>query len=650
MSFYRLCAFAVLLGVLAPSLYAAEAETAQRVAVRSWSEIAATPAPDVNGGLQVASPRPPTPGPTFISRSSSSQASQARLEVQTGSLLPAPAFPGLSIPTPPPVLDFDALLDDGRVIPPDTHGSVGPNHVVTMLNSQVKIQNKTGGQISVVTLNQFWSAIPGGKFDPRIHFDATSGRWLASCDATPDSLNNRLCFALSASDDPTGVWTFYSFNGNNGGTDSTWADFPTLGFNTTWVAITANMFKVKAGTFQGSKMWVINKSSVLSGGAIQFSTFQTGWDATLGGGVRGASIMPCLTYGGTDTLYLVDVSGYIDSGDTTALVRISRIRGTATSPIWEAVPGSFYGGATGLFRANNNFGFVSLPATQLGSPIGLDVVAPRVMNAVFRNGAIWCAHSASLPPKTSVAATRMSAFWYELSPASAQFPIIQSGVIDGGPGVHHIYPSIAVNSQNDAVLGFTRTDATRYPEAAYTGRRGNAVPGTMGTTQAYKQGESFYTKFGTTGKKNRWGDYSNSCVDPSDDISLWTIQEYAGTQVSTDSNGGRWATRWAKIDPTTGITEIAADAGVPDHMMLYQNYPNPFNPSTTIQFAVTSAGRASVQVFDLLGREVATLAEGEYAPGTHRVVWEPMGIASGVYLYRLRSGGQVVSKTLVLMK
>jgi hypothetical protein len=299
---------------------------------------------------------------------------------------------------------------------------------------------------------------------------------------------------------------------------------------------------------------------------------------------------------------------------------------------------------------DNNFGNGAIPAIQLGTPIGLDVVAPRVMNAVYRSGSVWFAHAASLPAKIDVVPTRMSTFWYELDPTSAQFPVSQSGVIDGGPGVHHIFPSIAANKNLDVLLGFTRTDATRYPEAAYTGRKGTMPSGTMVPVQAYRQGQSFYTRF-LSGKKNRWGDYSNTCVDPADDVMLWTIQEYAGTQVSTDSNGGRWATRWAKIDPASGLTGIAEEAGIPDRATLFQNYPNPFNPSTTIRFAVPAAGHVSLKVYDLLGREVATVVDGEFSPGMHERVWDASGVSSGVYLYRMRSGGGAsAARTMVIMK
>ncbi len=641
----------LLVGVLLVSwsnLDAGETVTLPRVAARSWDEIALSPVPSGQAGGETVFSRQPAPGPAPVGPTGvvGERRVPSSPAVSVGSF--PRTFADLTEAAVSPVLDFDALPDNSTSIPPDTHGSVGPSHLMTMLNTEVRIQDKTGVVVSTVTLAQFWSAVPGKKFDPRIHFDATSGRWVAVCAASPDSLTSKVCFAISATDDPSGTWYFYAINGNSGGTDSTWVDYPALGFNKTWVAITANMFKITSNEWQGSKMWVINKASVLSGGTIQFSTFQTAFDGTLGGGIKGFSLQPCVTYGGSDTLYLVDASGYYSLSDTTLLLRISRIRGTAGSPVWEPVPGSYFG-ANGLFFVNNNFSTNTMLATQKGTPIRVDAGDYRMMNSVYRNGRIWCTHMATLPAKITNPPTRVAAFWYQLNPLTMPTPIAQSGVLDGGVDEYFIYPSIAANSGNDAVVGFSRTDDSRYPEAVYAGRRGTSPSNTMGPVQVIKQGESFYSKF-LSGKRNRWGDYSNTAVDPSDDYTLWTIQEYAGMQASADSNGGRWATRWAKIDPALSITGIEETPDVPARWVLDQNFPNPFNPTTIIRYSVPVVSDVRLAVYDILGREVAVLVNEERAPGSYDVRFDASGLASGVYVYRLQSDGMAETKTLVYMK
>jgi hypothetical protein len=92
------------------------------------------------------------------------------------------------------------------------------------------------------------------------------------------------------------------------------------------------------------------------------------------------------------------------------------------------------------------------------------------------------------------------------------------------------------------------------------------------------------------------------------------------------------------------------DGPVPGSYALEQNYPNPFNPETFIGFRVAQAGPVKLQVFDLLGREVAVLVNEQKDPGGYRVRFDGSGLPSGVYLYRLTAGNFVDAKKLVLVR
>lgn len=99
----------------------------------------------------------------------------------------------------------------------------------------------------------------------------------------------------------------------------------------------------------------------------------------------------------------------------------------------------------------------------------------------------------------------------------------------------------------------------------------------------------------------------------------------------------------------------AADAGhpvdeIPATLRLEQNYPNPFNPSTTIQYAISEKQYVSLKVYDLLGREVATLFEGERLAGDYSASFNASSLSSGVYFYRLQSGNTIISKKLLLVR
>ena len=102
---------------------------------------------------------------------------------------------------------------------------------------------------------------------------------------------------------------------------------------------------------------------------------------------------------------------------------------------------------------------------------------------------------------------------------------------------------------------------------------------------------------------------------------------------------------------SNGLTKVNQQViGSPKEFFLSQNYPNPFNPSTQIQFSIAQAGFVTLKVYDMLGREVATLVHQDLTPSSYSVRWNASNIASGVYFYRLQSGSNVETRKLLLMK
>lgn len=96
------------------------------------------------------------------------------------------------------------------------------------------------------------------------------------------------------------------------------------------------------------------------------------------------------------------------------------------------------------------------------------------------------------------------------------------------------------------------------------------------------------------------------------------------------------------IEPITGI--------IPKEYSLSQNFPNPFNPSTTIQFTIPNSQFVILKVYDVLGRDVATLVDVELDPGEHSFIYDSKDLPRGMYFYRLQAGQCVQQKTMVLIK
>jgi Secretion system C-terminal sorting domain len=108
------------------------------------------------------------------------------------------------------------------------------------------------------------------------------------------------------------------------------------------------------------------------------------------------------------------------------------------------------------------------------------------------------------------------------------------------------------------------------------------------------------------------------------------------------------STLMVSIGSLTGV--MNNQASLPSHFNLSQNYPNPFNPTTTISFSLPTKSFVSLKVFDILGRDVATIFSGELPAGTCTRQWNAANMASGVYYYRLQAGSYSETKKFVLLK
>jgi hypothetical protein len=98
-------------------------------------------------------------------------------------------------------------------------------------------------------------------------------------------------------------------------------------------------------------------------------------------------------------------------------------------------------------------------------------------------------------------------------------------------------------------------------------------------------------------------------------------------------------------------TEVKEDLTTPPPFaQLRQNYPNPFNPSTTIGFRILVSGFTTLNVYDVLGREVAALVNERKMAGDHVVEWRTGGLPSGVYYYRLVAGSTVETRKAILIR
>ncbi len=97
-----------------------------------------------------------------------------------------------------------------------------------------------------------------------------------------------------------------------------------------------------------------------------------------------------------------------------------------------------------------------------------------------------------------------------------------------------------------------------------------------------------------------------------------------------------------------GVSET--QQSTPARFALDQNFPNPFNPGTTIRFRVSRQAPVTLAVYDILGRQIATLVERIMPPGEYTISWDARDNPSGVYWYRLETNDVTITKMMVLLK
>jgi hypothetical protein len=150
-------------------------------------------------------------------------------------------------------------------------------------------------------------------------------------------------------------------------------------------------------------------------------------------------------------------------------------------------------------------------------------------------------------------------------------------------------------------------------------------------------------------------------------LNIWTVETDLGTGDTTSMyhayyakdvgevrRQGCWeewsqSWDWKLIEYSVGVQE-SEKTGPPAGLALLQNSPNPFSTVTTIEYSLPSPSDVTVKVYDVLGREVATLASGFTNSGTHSVKWEAKDAVSGIYLYKITADGHSSVKKCIVVK
>lgn len=461
-----------------------------------------------------------------------------------------------------------ARLADSGFIPPDSMGDVGPTQVLVFVNGRIRVFDRNGvmGALNTTPENFFSSVTGFGITDPRVRYDRLTGRWFVMAIDIPNSRkNNSVVIAVSSGPTITDStsFTFHSFKpsalppANN----NTFADYPTMGVDANAIYIGANIFS--AAFYEGTEGYVVNKAGLISGTptVTAFRNFATG----VGNGM--------FTPQGVDNDDPAANFGYFIGVDNTThgLLVLRRI----TNP----------GGVPSISSDIN----LPVPATvdPMGGVVAKDVATPlddldnRLFAARMHHGKLWTAHNIEVDANgnASTSGNRNGARWYEITNLDISPALNQSGTLFDPAATNpnsYFIPSCAVSGQGHMALACSSAGVNSYAQIAAAGRFANDPLGTIGAPTIVQTSSTSYN----VGGQNplRWGDYSIVSVDPNDDMTMWTVQEYCD---ATNS----WAVRVIELKAPPPATPTAT-------------LPNSMERDTTTNVTVTGLSVNGSGFFD----------------------------------------------------
>lgn len=473
--------------------------------------------------------------------------------------------------------------------PPDPNGAVGPSQVVVVTNNMVKVFGKRGvtdpplvshrGTLHTPATSQFdiplyfffYPALTDGfPSDPHIRFDRLTKRWfITAIEAYQSAPSNNILLAVSDGERITDEtnFTFYQIPTDllprNSASGAPFFDYPRQGVDANAILIGGSAFFTHTDScgfsFADSLHsvgYALDKKALLHGflggyvlqlGSWQFNAQNTGSGIIIPQGVYNDNPAAPKSYFAGINLTGIDPN----AGDAIVLAGLTYDNNGFLTDITETTL------PVGQFQYPREI-------TALGSALPIDALDGRLLevsiykNKVTGRSALWTAHAIGLNQSGGFvsfqdfdAQARTGSRWYQIGDIYTKPKVTQSGTVydaaqaSGRRAISYFNPSIAASGQGHAVLGGTTAAYNRYLNAFIAGRYYSDAAGVLGKAQLATATQGMYSPFGI----GRWGDYSQTVVDPMDDQTMWSFQEYT----ASDDNFGVRAIQIKAPPPATPL-------------------------------------------------------------------------------------------------
>jgi hypothetical protein len=523
---------------------------------------------------------------------------------------------------PSPSANFDGTTANGSV-PPDPSGAAGPSQYLEVVNTKLAVYSKTGKTLlGPEATNTLWSGFGGGceknnNGDGTVLFDTIDQRWVVqqfSVSTTP-YLD---CVAVSKTSDSTGEWYRYSFQYEK------FPDYPKIGVWPDAYYASVNLFNLSPERFEGAEVCAFNRAAMLKGEAASKQCF-------VGTEKGGASLLPATLDGTTQP----------PSGEPAWFVALSPTEANALAYWkfhidWSHPANTTFTGPTNLpvepfSQACGGGACIPQKETsQLLASLG-DRLMFRLAYRNFRNHeAMVVAHA------VAAGGGSVGMRWYELRPSGGALTVYQQGTY-APDSADRWMGSIAMDHIGDMGLGYSVSSSSLHPQIRYTGRLAGDLLGKMpeGEATLYEGAGSQLPYPLNPRAGERWGDYTEMSVDPSDDCTFWYVNEYL------PSNGDfNWHTRIGSFTfpgcPTAGhrVAEGTSPASVLN--------ASPLNSEQWVFYVNSEREIAYWHNSPSTGGWVNGVVGGSVKAGT-----SPTAVGSGgnEYVYYVNTNGEITNWT-----
>ncbi|HWY51285.1 MAG TPA: dockerin type I repeat-containing protein [Chthoniobacterales bacterium] len=480
--------------------------------------------------------------------------------------VPTPLIPAASVS----FLGVNSATSGCGCLPPDTDGDVGPSHYVQSVNSGIKVFNKTTGAqlLAFTTYNSFFASLTGtpcngsNDGDGLAIYDSQADRWVVTDFAFPAFPGTSFyqCIGISKTNSPvSGGWWLYALQVDPTNTAAL-GDYPKMAAWSDGYYLTMNEFTNNT-TFVGVRVYALNRTSMLSGGATNAIGFTIS-AATLG---NAYSLLPATYRFGAPPAGAAEYILAVDSTDNATFntaVYAWRFHADFVTPSMSTLgigPTTHSPNATitvtGFYDALEGTG-ASATTLEIPQPTTAnreDTLGDKLMYPLYYqnlNGveSLWADQTVNTGSNATAFTNPTGIRWYQFIVTGGVLPAGAAQTqtfTNGNDGQWRFMPSLALDYQGDLAINYTAGNGSTNTGIRYAGRLAGDAANSLA------QGEATLIAGGghQTSSSGRWGDYSATGVDVSDSCSFYMTNEYY-----TANSSSNWATRVGAFKFATCLT------------------------------------------------------------------------------------------------